>query len=126
MQAPGGLIRRIGALGAVGVVGVDHPEIRRLHSAEMPFGVDQELGPVFVHGEREVIGDGLMHVFALSPAEGGGEVLAGGGVIHLCLPKGTIMAEPRVASDEWEGVCHGRIPVSEMDKAIGLDGNFGC
>jgi hypothetical protein len=86
MQAPGGRVGRVVALGAVGVARVDHPEVGGLDPAEMFLGIDQEFGPVLVDGKREMVGDALVHVFACGQPECGGKVGSGLGVVHAGSP----------------------------------------
>jgi hypothetical protein len=74
VQAPGGRVGRVVALGAVGVAGVDHPEVGGPDPAEMLLGIDQEFGPVLVHGKREMVGHAFVHVLAGGQTECGGKV----------------------------------------------------
>jgi hypothetical protein len=86
MQAPGCRIGCVLALCAVGVPGVDHPEVGGPDPAEMPFRIDQEFGSVVVHCKREVVGHAFVHVFAGRQPERGGKLGAGLGMGHLGRP----------------------------------------
>ena len=75
MNAPGGLVRCIGALHGLLVVGIEQHEIGRLDAGEMPPArIHQELLAVGRYGEAEVIGDRLVPVEMLGEPEGRGEV----------------------------------------------------
>jgi hypothetical protein len=82
VQAPCGGVGRVVARGAVGVVGVDHPEVGGPDPAEVLLGIDQEFRPVLVDGKREMVGDALVHVLAGGQPECGGKVGPGLGVVH--------------------------------------------
>ena len=69
MQPPSGGIGRILALGAFGIIGVDHPEVRGADTAEMTPRIDQELRPLIIDRHREMIGHPLMHPFARGEAK---------------------------------------------------------
>jgi len=75
MQAPGRRIGRIGTGQRFGIVGVDQKQVAGLDAREMHLvRVHQEFRAVLVDGQREMVGDRLMHVQPRRPAEGGSEV----------------------------------------------------
>ncbi len=75
VQAPGGRVRRVGTGERLGIVGVDKQQVARLDAREMHLvGVHQELRAVSVDGEREMVGDRLVHIQPRRPAEGTGQI----------------------------------------------------
>jgi hypothetical protein len=91
VQTPGGRVRRVGPLHRFGIVRVDQEKVARLDARKMhEVRIDQDLSPALVEGEREVVGDGFVHVEPRRPAKGGGEVaalLVEGQVRAVCIGK---------------------------------------
>jgi len=84
MQAPGGRVRRVGAVHRVGVGRVHLDQVAGADAREMALvGVHQEARAVLVDGEAEMVGHRLVHAQPRGPAERGGEIHAVLPVLHV-------------------------------------------
>ncbi|MCY1459752.1 hypothetical protein D9M71_772510 [compost metagenome] len=74
MQGPRGDVRRVRAVEAGGVIGIDQQQVAGLDPREMlAIRVDQKLPTVPRHRDAKVIGDGLVQVQPHRPAKGAGQ-----------------------------------------------------